>query len=266
MIRSRKVPSSNGKSSTTALLVTDEHKTVLRTNDGAECDGLSYTPFGHVLISSRQISPFLFNGEYCELVSAQYLLGNGYRSYEPILMRFRSPDTYSPFDKGGLNAYCYVNGDPVNYSDPTGKSLLGKVGRALGLVKRVKTVSAVAEHIPAALKLSPHLNGKIMAKTLHKITQKDVTRIGQLKRYVTNDAVIFPADSPWINIDGVASYASQNVGGLGITSTSRHQIKDLIKEGLEMNQIRLNQARVQRWNQSRRTVRGPKSFLGDGNS
>lgn len=264
MMRSRKVPPSNGKSLTTALLVTDEHKTVLRTNDGAQCYGLSYTPFGHVLISSRKISPFLFNGEYCELVSAQYLLGNGYRSYEPILMRFRSPDTYSPFDKGGLNAYCYVKGDPVNYSDPTGKSLLGMVGRALGLVKRVKTASVLAEHIPAALKLGPRLNGEIIAKTLHKITRKDVTRIGQLKGFVNNDTLNLPTNSPWRNIGDVASHASQNIGGLGITSTSRHQIKGLIKDGIEMNQLLLNQARVRGLNQSRKIAPVQKSYLGDG--
>ena len=36
-------------------------------------------------------------------------------------MRFNSPDTLSPFGKGGINAYAYCAGDPVNRSDPSGR-------------------------------------------------------------------------------------------------------------------------------------------------
>jgi len=35
-------------------------------------------------------------------------------------MRFHSPDKFSPFNAGGINAYIYCIGDPVNLSDPTG--------------------------------------------------------------------------------------------------------------------------------------------------
>ncbi|GGZ39097.1 hypothetical protein GCM10010387_36480 [Streptomyces inusitatus] len=49
-----------------------------------------------------------------------YLLGNGYRAYSPTLSRFHSPDAASPFGAGGLNAYAYCSGDPVNYVDPAG--------------------------------------------------------------------------------------------------------------------------------------------------
>jgi len=40
-------------------------------------------------------------------------------------MRFYSPDTLSPFEKGGVNAYCYCEGDPINNSDPTGRVKTG---------------------------------------------------------------------------------------------------------------------------------------------
>jgi RHS repeat-associated protein len=56
-----------------------------------------------------------------------YFLGNGYRAYNPTLMRFHSPDSWSPFGRGGLNAYMYCVGDPVNSSDPTGHSRIGKL-------------------------------------------------------------------------------------------------------------------------------------------
>lgn len=49
-----------------------------------------------------------------------YLLGQGYRAYSPVLMRFTSADSWSPFGRGGLNAYAYCLGDPVNAVDPSG--------------------------------------------------------------------------------------------------------------------------------------------------
>ncbi|MCU1758062.1 MULTISPECIES: RHS repeat-associated core domain-containing protein [Pseudomonas] len=61
-----------------------------------------------------------FNGELPEAITGHYLLGNGHRAYNPVLMRFNSPDSLSPFAKGGINAYAYCSGDPVNWRDPTG--------------------------------------------------------------------------------------------------------------------------------------------------
>lgn len=49
-----------------------------------------------------------------------YLLGQGYRAFNPVLMRFNSPDSFSPFGKEGLNSYSYCVGDPINFKDPVG--------------------------------------------------------------------------------------------------------------------------------------------------
>ncbi|NNJ18086.1 RHS repeat-associated core domain-containing protein [Pseudomonas putida CSV86] len=61
-----------------------------------------------------------FNGERLEPRIGQYLLGLGYRAYNPVLLRFNAPDSKSPFERGGLNAYGYGLGDPVNVIDPDG--------------------------------------------------------------------------------------------------------------------------------------------------
>nr|WP_269806463.1 RHS repeat-associated core domain-containing protein [Pseudomonas alloputida] len=51
--------------------------------------------------------------------------------YNPTLERFCSPDNISPFGKGGLNAYMYCAGDPVNRVDPTGHLSFGIIGAGL---------------------------------------------------------------------------------------------------------------------------------------
>lgn len=61
-----------------------------------------------------------FNGQRLEPRTGHYLLGSGYRAYNPVLMHFNNPDALSPFARGGLNAYAYCLGDPVNLLDPDG--------------------------------------------------------------------------------------------------------------------------------------------------
>ncbi|AVI87072.1 conserved hypothetical protein [Pseudomonas syringae pv. tomato T1] len=84
------------------------------------------TPLARAIAGiSRQSGPRPgFNGELLDDITGHYLLGNGYRAYNPVLMRFNSPDSLSPFGEGGLNAYAYCAGDPVNRSDPSGHGFL----------------------------------------------------------------------------------------------------------------------------------------------
>ncbi|XBG33742.1 RHS repeat-associated core domain-containing protein [Pseudomonas sp. 13.2] len=79
-----------------------------------------YSPYGHRPARSESNIPLAFNGESLDSATGCYALGNGYRLYNPTIERFYSPDNLSPFGKGGLNAYMYCAGDPVNRVDPTG--------------------------------------------------------------------------------------------------------------------------------------------------
>ena len=79
-----------------------------------------YSPYGHCPARSESNTLLAFNGEPLDSATGCYALGNGYRLYNPTLERFCSPDNLSPFGKGGLNAYMYCAGDPVNRVDPTG--------------------------------------------------------------------------------------------------------------------------------------------------
>lgn len=80
-----------------------------------------YSPYGYSRSLDSTGALVGFNGELPEAITGHYLLGNGHRAYNPVLMRFNSPDSLSPFAKGGINAYAYCSGDPVNRRDPTGR-------------------------------------------------------------------------------------------------------------------------------------------------
>lgn len=89
--------------------------------------------------STEKISSGLaFNGELLEGITGNYLLGKGKRTFNPALMRFISPDPLSPFDAGDINAYAYCSGDPINYTDPSGQSLIGVMVRfSIGIIGRL---------------------------------------------------------------------------------------------------------------------------------
>jgi len=83
---------------------------------------LSYSVYGSLAQRTDGVSLLAFNGEYLHGESGLYLLGNGKRAFSPLLMRFLSPDSLSPFRAGGINAYAYCMGDPINRIDPSGQA------------------------------------------------------------------------------------------------------------------------------------------------
>jgi RHS repeat-associated protein len=103
-----------------ALLGTDLQCSVLHSVAVGQHQQPVYSPYGHRSPESGLGSLLGFNGERRDPVTGHYLLGNGYRAFNPVLMRFNSPDSLSPFGKGGVNAYAYCLGDPVNRVDPMG--------------------------------------------------------------------------------------------------------------------------------------------------
>ncbi|VVO43652.1 RHS repeat-associated core domain-containing protein [Pseudomonas fluorescens] len=113
--------------SRTVLLATDNKNSILAEVAGDEPNPIAYSAYGQQSAQQDVATHLGFNGVLRETRFGWYLLGNGYRAYNPTLMRFHSPDSWSPFGGGGLNAYMYCVGDPVNFSDPTGHMKAGKV-------------------------------------------------------------------------------------------------------------------------------------------
>ena len=106
--------------SETTLLATDRAHSLLQTLTDNNPQQLAYTAYGHHPAESALSHLLGFNGECPDSITGHYLLGQGKRAFNPVLMRFNSPDELSPFEEGGLNPYVYCAGDPINFSDPTG--------------------------------------------------------------------------------------------------------------------------------------------------
>ncbi|EGH00361.1 YD repeat-containing protein [Pseudomonas amygdali pv. aesculi str. 0893_23] len=152
--------SREGEEVVTTMVASDLHNSVLHASeDGRQVD-IAYTPFGHRQAEQAIAELPGFNGEQPDLVTGHYLLGNGYRAYNPVLMRFNSPDSFSPFGDGGLNAYAYGLNNPIKYIDPTGhfSSFLSGV-LAAGLLLTGGGSIYVSTHVKES---NPTLSGVLM--------------------------------------------------------------------------------------------------------
>ncbi|TDR79691.1 RHS repeat-associated core domain-containing protein [Paludibacterium purpuratum] len=134
------------RAGTTALTGSDAQGSVrLARQSAMQQASYSYAPYGYRPSDTQDLTVLGFNGELLDPVSGSYHLGNGTRAYNPILMRFNTPDGYgySPFGAGGLNPYAYCAGDPINRSDPSGHlSWKGWAGIGLAVAGMALTVAS----------------------------------------------------------------------------------------------------------------------------
>lgn len=108
------------------LIGTNKANSTLLAYDGSTRQVNLYSAFGSVDNVQNGLLPG-FNGERLDPFTGVSHLGNGYRAYNPILMRFTSPDNESPFGVGGINPYAYCQNDPVNSTDPSGHGVIYRV-------------------------------------------------------------------------------------------------------------------------------------------
>lgn len=129
---------------TTILLAASQHNSVLAELNNTHLNTVRYSAYGQRSAELNPAASVAFNGEYREPDTGWYLLGNGYRAYNPVLRRFHSPDSFSPFGSGGLNAYAYCVGDPINHTDPTGHFAFSLLSLAIYGVAAVSAVAGAA--------------------------------------------------------------------------------------------------------------------------
>lgn len=122
---SQSLPASSDTTITLALLKVDSHESVLQTSRSASTRTYNAYGYHHPEIPASAV--LAFNGKPFDPKIGNYLLGNGHRAFSPVLMRFQSPDAFSPFNAGGINAYAYCSGDPINRIDPSGNNWLSRM-------------------------------------------------------------------------------------------------------------------------------------------
>lgn len=157
-----------------------------------------------------------YNGERRDPVSGVYQLGNGYRSYNPALMRFHSPDSFSPFGAGGINPYAYCAGDPINRSDPSGHfSWQAGLGMGLGILGLLGAAFTAGGSLVAAGSLSAALESASLTTLISGASGMvaDISGIAS--------ALTAKSDPSASSILGWASFASGMLSGVTALSTSQ---------------------------------------------
>ncbi|KAH8716915.1 hypothetical protein GQ44DRAFT_775858 [Phaeosphaeriaceae sp. PMI808] len=127
----------------------DGHGSVLAHLDSNEptlVNHQQYTPHGHVSGSEGNFASIGYNGEWRGPVTGWYHLGNGYRVYNPVLMRFHSPDILAPFASGEINGYAYSTGSThfsiFGFEIPFRDLVVAGVGLGVGILVAVLTGGA----------------------------------------------------------------------------------------------------------------------------
>ena len=184
------MPSTPLPQSRTLLLATDSKNSLLAELAGGRPNSIAYAAYGHQSAQHEVMACVGFNGELRESQTSWYFLGNGYRVYNPRLMRFHSPDSWSPFGAGGLNAYMYCV-DPLNFSDPSGhmKFFTNLTRRLNQGVNRASSTSSLSPILPSPSRTSLNSlaqnhgdidNGAMFEptyKTIPALTRKSRTHI-----------------------------------------------------------------------------------------
>jgi len=114
-----------------ALTAGNQSNSILITISAEKQEAHAYSPYGYEPYFHTAFTTTGFNGKPIDYFLEGYILGNGHRLFKPATMRFYSPDEISPFGAGGLNAYAYCSGDPINFLDPSGRSRAPLLYKAL---------------------------------------------------------------------------------------------------------------------------------------
>lgn len=139
------------------LLRLDQQRSVQGT---CELHFRSYPPYG--ALESLAGPGLGFCGEQLDTLTACYPLGNGHRFYSPHLRRFIRPDSISPFGRGGINAYAYCEGDPINRMDPSGMGLIRILSSVFfGASGAAGELNMITSRMRAVNDQMPLLNGRL---------------------------------------------------------------------------------------------------------
>ncbi|HYQ48917.1 MAG TPA: RHS repeat-associated core domain-containing protein [Pseudomonas sp.] len=165
----------------TSLLAIDGKNSIFTVQNAHGDEAHSFTAYGHNPTLSSAKTLLGYNGEQ-HASEDLYILGRGTRCYSTRMGRFLSPDAFSPFGRGGINAYAYCNGDPINYFDDSGnmRKAMPRPGGSQRAVQSRTTIVRGQDNLNQQIKLVDKVNDlvqqreklkadrQILAKTLEK--------------------------------------------------------------------------------------------------
>jgi RHS repeat-associated protein len=225
----------------TILLATDQQNSILVAHEENQTQHSIYPPFGHRALENGLLTLLGFNGELQDPMTRHYHLGNGYRAFNPVLMRFTRPDSWSPFGRGGLNTYAYCGGNPINRADKSGHAWYSIFTRLFSSSKKgpkigaefqratIVKVKANAPRTPAGNLLDVTIGARDMQLNLETFTPKKIP---------DSQNVMKVADSGTTSATGSALQTSNNpIPAYKNNATAKH-IKRKLKK-LERSNYRI---------------------------
>ncbi|MBQ7942728.1 MAG: RHS repeat-associated core domain-containing protein [Lachnospiraceae bacterium] len=98
--------------------------TKLTDSEGGVVETYTYGTYGELLSGDMSLTRFLYNGRYGVSTDDNGLYYMRQRYYNPEIKRFINQDILSGSldNSQSLNRYCYVQGNPLSYTDPFGLS------------------------------------------------------------------------------------------------------------------------------------------------
>ncbi|MGF0242147.1 RHS repeat-associated core domain-containing protein [Rhodococcus sp. IEGM1300] len=197
----------------TVLLATDNKNSVLAEIVADTTHRRAYSTYGHQSVQHEVMAGVGFNGQLREPRIGWYFLGNGYRVYNPRLMRFHSPDSWSPFGAGGLNAYAYCVGDPVNCSDPTGH---------VGLFKLLTGQSRSVSRSPSTSSLSPLISNN---PSVPPVGYPPTSRLQGTARGVTNPGLVENAQASMPRYENIPTNTEKRYTAVTIQNPTTSRLR-----------------------------------------
>jgi len=209
----------------TRPLGVDQQGSIVRLQGAASSASIAYAAYGHHPLEA-DASLLSFTGQKREPVTGYYLLGNGHRAYSPSLRKFLSPDSLSPFGSGGLNAYAYCLNDPINLTDPTGKTPWALMFMRKHVQPKIQVAKKSVDLASKALVANPTSQGspKLGRVVISELANKQVASTPFTQKLVTVNKNLVSHNDATLTVEHAGIYrdiATQNLSGQ-LSNTSAH--------------------------------------------
>jgi RHS repeat-associated protein len=211
----------------TQLLMTDLLLSPLASRVTSGLMFAAYSPYGY-RPSPAGFTKVGFTGQLRELKPDIYLLGNGYRAYSPVLMRFLSPDELSPFGAGGRNAYAYCQGNPVTFHDRSGRSFFAALATAWNSVTSY-AANLLGSSAPAIGNVSAAIGSRYNPETANPLLT--VTGV------VETTASVVATGAFFFGSDSVMNTANAIAGSISVANSGMNLASDISQPRANMDTI-----------------------------